>query len=104
MRSFFFVLFRFFWFRLFVFFVFCGAAQDDRISIIIPAFSLSLCDEKNGPFAKVSAERAATLLEYGTKASPNISSSVVFGLYSLEITDERSCVDQNDGRYLQSAS
>lgn len=71
-----------------------------EFSIIIPVFSLSLCDESNGPFAKVSAERAATLLEYGAEASPGINSSLVFGLYSLEITDERSCVDQNDGRYL----
>lgn len=71
-----------------------------EFSIIIPAFSLSLCDESNDPFVKVSAERAATLLGYGTEASPEFSSSLVFGLYSLEITDERSCVDQNDGRYL----
>ena len=59
-----------------------------EVSIIIPSISLALCCE-NGPLIKVSAERAAALLEYGTEASADINSTLAFGLQSLEITDER---------------
>lgn len=59
-----------------------------KVSIIIPAISLALCDE-NAPLAKVSAERAVALLEYGTEVLADINSSLAFGLYSLDITDER---------------
>lgn len=65
-----------------------SAPAKVEVSIIIPAISLALCGE-TGPLIKVSAERAAALLEYGTKVSADINSSLAFGLHSFEITDER---------------